>query len=60
VHFRRFLKDGTLLDTSLGVPLCQATNRQFDPRAAFDGTNFRITWTDYRAHGLLQSRLFNH
>ncbi len=57
VHFRRFMKDGTLLDTNLGVPLCQALNRQFDPRAAFDGTNFRVTWTDYRAHPLLEPGL---
>ncbi len=57
VHVRRFQKDGTLLDTNLGIPVCQANRLQFDPRAAFDGTNFRVTWTDYRAHSLLEPGL---
>jgi hypothetical protein len=53
IHGRRILKDGTLLDSTQGFPICAASNLQFDPRAAFDGTDFRVTWSDYRAHPLL-------
>lgn len=53
IHARRIIKDGTLLDSDQGFPVCQANNLQLDPRAAFDGQNFRVSWTDYRAHPLL-------
>jgi hypothetical protein len=54
IHARRMLKDGTFLDASTqGFPVCQASNLQFDPRAAFDGTDFHVTWTDYSIHPAL-------
>lgn len=53
LHARRMQKDGTFLDPTSGFPVCQAQNLQFDPSAAFDGVDFRVAWTDYRAHPLL-------
>lgn len=53
IHVRRFRKDGTLLGAPEGIPVCQAANLQFDPRLAFDGSDFIASWTDYSVHPLL-------
>ncbi len=53
IHARRIMKDGTFLDPALGFPVCQAPNYQYDPRAAFDGTQFRVTWSDWSTAPLL-------
>ncbi len=53
IHARRIMKSGALLDSSAGFPVCQAPNLQYDPRAAFDGTQFVVTWSDWSKAPLL-------
>jgi hypothetical protein len=45
---RRVLSDGTLLDTAMGTVISNAPGSQFSPAAAWDGTQFVLTWLDER------------
>lgn len=57
IHARRMMKDGTFLDPTMGFPVCQSQNKQFEPRAAFDGTDFIVTFTDFSSHVPLEPGL---
>jgi hypothetical protein len=47
VYGARVTPGGTVLDTA-GIPVSTASNAQDYPRPTFAGTNFLVTWMDYR------------
>jgi len=47
VYGARVTQTGLVLDTN-GIAISTATNDQYNPVVAFDGTNYVIVWQDYR------------
>jgi len=47
---RRIRKDGTLLDFASGSFVSAAANAQFLPSVAWCGTNYLVSYTDFRDH----------
>lgn len=48
IYGRRILSDGTLLDTSSGIVISNASGDQFEPAVAWDGSEFVLDWLDQR------------
>jgi Fibronectin type III domain len=48
---RRITADGTFVDPVAGILISGAPNGQFAPRAAWNGTEFAVTWIDQRNEG---------
>ena len=47
IYGARVSAAGKLLDTS-GIAISRATNHQYEPRVAQDGSGFMVAWQDYR------------
>jgi hypothetical protein len=47
IYGARVSKDGTVLDPA-GLAISTAPRLQAEPKVAFDGTNYLVTWTDLR------------
>jgi hypothetical protein len=47
IYAARITPGGTLLDPG-GIPVCRATNTQYQPQVAAVGSNFLVVWADLR------------
>jgi hypothetical protein len=47
IYGARVAQTGTVIDPA-GIAISTASGDQYDPRIAFDGTNYMIAWEDYR------------
>ncbi|HTF87793.1 MAG TPA: hypothetical protein VK843_05245, partial [Planctomycetota bacterium] len=54
VRGRRIRKDGALLDPQTGSFVSSANNAQILPKAAWFGTKYMVSFTDYRDHVALE------
>jgi hypothetical protein len=48
IYGARVSRGGVVLDPN-GIVLCNAPYYQYDPSVAFDGTNYLVSWWDYRS-----------
>ena len=48
IYGARVRTNGTVVDAT-GTAFSTAPGGQFDPDLAFDGTNYLVVWSDYRA-----------